>query len=650
MKNKNLLLTGIVILGFALTTLAQTVPSYVPTSGLVGWWPFTGNANDESGNNNNGTVNGASLTSDRNGNANAAYYFNGVSNYIQLPDNIKPSNISLSFWFKIASDKSDQKLIRHLYCGFEVTYNFTYSFASAGKNKLNSNIYTTSTAAYSQIYNTIVNDGKWHQLSFTFDGLYYKVYIDGVSVYQSNSLGTASVYYSSATNGFAIGRDGGASLFYYNGDFDDLGVWNRALTQQEISSLYYNCSPPTANITAESSTNFCQGGFVNLKANTGSGYTYQWYNNGNIIINATNSSYIITQSGNYTVKVTDGLCNATSSAVPVTVNANPSNAVTASGTTTFCSGNSVTLTAQGTGSYLWSNGATTKQITVNQTGNYFVVVTVNDCSSTSSPTNVVVNQAPTATITASGATTFCQGGFVTLTAKGGGTYQWNTGATTASINAMQSSTYSVIVTANGCSATASQSVLVNPIPSVSLASPDNFISINANPVNLYGNPSGGIYSGSGVSGSSFNPKNAGLGKSTVSYSYTNASGCVATAIQSTIVYDTTGVVCATHINVIDTLFIDTNVTGITPPKDLNTIKVYPNPTMDHITINYGNFLAMNGYSLKITNSLGQVIFTSPINQQSSYIDLSKWSGNGVYFVNILDKQNNTIESRKIVLQ
>ena len=51
----------------------------LPTDGLVGWWPFNGNANDESGNGNNGTVNGASLTTDRNGSLNSAYSFNGVS-------------------------------------------------------------------------------------------------------------------------------------------------------------------------------------------------------------------------------------------------------------------------------------------------------------------------------------------------------------------------------------------------------------------------------------------------------------------------------------------------------------------------------------------------------------------------------------------
>ena len=52
MKKKNLLMTAVAIIGFATITFGQTVPSNVPTTGLVGWWPFTGNANDESGNGN----------------------------------------------------------------------------------------------------------------------------------------------------------------------------------------------------------------------------------------------------------------------------------------------------------------------------------------------------------------------------------------------------------------------------------------------------------------------------------------------------------------------------------------------------------------------------------------------------------------------
>ena len=93
MRNKLLLLT----LGITLTaqTLMAQVPSYVPTQGLVGYWPFSGNANDLSGNNNNGTVNGATLTTDRFGNANSAYSFNGINQKITVAHN------NLTRWVKL---------------------------------------------------------------------------------------------------------------------------------------------------------------------------------------------------------------------------------------------------------------------------------------------------------------------------------------------------------------------------------------------------------------------------------------------------------------------------------------------------------------------------------------------------------------------
>lgn len=102
--------------------------------------------------------------------------------------------------------------------------------------------------------------------------------------------------------------------------------------------------------------------------------------------------------------------------------------------------------------------------------------------------------------------------------------------------------------------------------------------------------------------------------------------------------------------VTDTLVINTQITGINPPNSLNTLKVFPNPASTHITIDYGNFNAMSGYTLKIVNAVGQTVFTTPINQQTSYIDLSTWTGNGIYFVQLIDPQNNTIENRKILIQ
>jgi hypothetical protein len=117
-----------------------------------------------------------------------------------------------------------------------------------------------------------------------------------------------------------------------------------------------------------------------------------------------------------------------------------------------------------------------------------------------------------------------------------------------------------------------------------------------------------------------------------------------TCITNVTVYDTL------LTTVTDTLVINTQITGINPPNNLITLKVFPNPASTHITIDYGNFNAMSGYTLTIVNSISQTVFTTSINQQTSFIDLSTWSGTGIYFVQLIDPQNNTIENRKIVIQ
>ena len=88
------------------------VPSYVPTNGLVGYWPFNGNANDESGNGNNGTVNGATLTTDRFGVANKAYNFDGIDDFIDFVNSSVPTGVSsrtISLWFYVISYPQDQQ-------------------------------------------------------------------------------------------------------------------------------------------------------------------------------------------------------------------------------------------------------------------------------------------------------------------------------------------------------------------------------------------------------------------------------------------------------------------------------------------------------------------------------------------------------------
>ena len=199
--------------------------------------------------------------------------------------------------------------------------------------------------------------------------------------------------------------------------------------------------------------------------------------------------------------------------------------ISANGATTFCAGGSVTLTASAGSSYAWSNGATTQSISVNATGNYSVTVTnANGCSASASQV-VTVNELPAVSVSANGATTFCAGGSVTLTASAGSSYAWSNGATTQSISVNATSNYSVTVTnASGCFANASQGVTVNALPTVSAGTYSSVTTLS-NAVTLIGTPAGGTFSGTGVSGNSFNPATSGVGTFTLTYSYTDANGC-----------------------------------------------------------------------------------------------------------------------------
>lgn len=109
-------------------------------------------------------------------------------------------------------------------------------------------------------------------------------------------------------------------------------------------------------------------------------------------------------------------------------------------------------------------------------------------------------------------------------------------------------------------------------------------------------------------------------------------------------------ICYQTVTVTDTLIIKLIITGYNPITYQNTIKVYPNPTNDQLIIDNGDWAALKGYQLKITNSLGQQVFQSAINQQLFTIDLSKWPGRGAYFVYVIDVQGNMIDVRKVILQ
>ncbi|HRF81969.1 MAG TPA: hypothetical protein PL070_17980, partial [Flavobacteriales bacterium] len=177
---------------------------------------------------------------------------------------------------------------------------------------------------------------------------------------------------------------------------------------------------------------------------TGPGLSYAWSNG------ATTPTITVSTGGIYSVTVTNAAgCSATD-AVVITY-ATPG-AVELGPDVALCSGESSTLDATLAGAtYLWNTGATTPTITVNTAGTYSVVVTQGNCT-VNDAVNVVVNAMPEVDL--GNDVTLCANEDITLDATWpGATYAWNTGATTATIVANASGTYSVVVTSNGCVAT-----------------------------------------------------------------------------------------------------------------------------------------------------------------------------------------------------
>ena len=346
-KTKNLLLGIAIGIGTSFATVAQNVPNYVPTNGLVGWWPFNGNANDESGNGNNLSINGPQLTTDRFGTNNSCFSFNGTSDYLSRNAFTGLTDCSISIWINMSNLPLTNLGSEY----FSNGYGCCNGFGLKSENNINnkSTIITYGTNGNVSNSTFAPNLNTWYNFVLVKTANSYKLFINGVLNSSGNSntnsilgiFGVGAVKGSSSSSGMAN---------FFKGKLDDIGFWNRSLTQQEITDLY----------------------------------------NGNI--------------------------------------------------------------------------------------------------------------------------------------------------------------------------------------------------------------------------------------------------------------------CYQTITVTDTLIINTNLVGFNPVTYQNTIKIFPNPTSDHITINYGNFAALNGYQLKIINSLGQQMFQTAINQQSSYINLSNWTGNGIYFVQIIDPQGNIIDIRKIVLQ
>lgn len=241
---KKTLLLLLLLLTFNLNVFAQ-LPAYVPTLGLVAYYPFAGNANDASGNNNHAVVTGASLTSDRFSNNNEAYSFNGSSNFMSVSlSSTLTTNWTISGWYLIEGGGN---------------YNTYYAISLSGSPNANGfGFGGTAHTCYPSKYGyydggtcggccagnslhgaTPQSHTNWMHIVLIKSAASYSFYYNGVLDNSANLSSTVSI------DNFFIGKRSD-NILYYKGKMDDIGIWDRALNPSEVTALFYG---PTANVT-----------------------------------------------------------------------------------------------------------------------------------------------------------------------------------------------------------------------------------------------------------------------------------------------------------------------------------------------------------------------------------------------------------------
>jgi hypothetical protein len=202
--------------------------------GLVGYWPFCGNANDESGNGNDGVVNGATLTEDRFGNANAAYGFDGVDDDIDITNLSINGDVSVSFWKRIENMNFSYPIGLGINPIFNLGFGIGIGFLSSGCGYQDSTLFVYDGAdgcSNVMLSAPFLAEGVWYHTSFVRENGVSKLYENGSLIAESVNLDFPTL------SNITFGRRSD-NVSPFNGTLDDITIYNRALTPAEVQELY----------------------------------------------------------------------------------------------------------------------------------------------------------------------------------------------------------------------------------------------------------------------------------------------------------------------------------------------------------------------------------------------------------------------------
>jgi concanavalin A-like lectin/glucanase superfamily protein len=295
--------TGGCTLKDSLDAVLRTPPniSTVP-SGATSYYKFSGNANDTTGVNNGTLQNSPTITTDRYGNATAAYTFNGTSQYVSTTQSyVDPTTFSISIWFKTTVANNGVLIgFGSSQTGSSAQFD-RYIWMNGGKLVF----YAGSNSVQSP---STYNDGNWHLATATLSPAYGEnLYVDGSLVASNSSYNSAQNY----TGWWMMGYSNAS--YYFNGSLDDAVIYNTTeLTASQVSTLYSGTS---------SNSTVCPGSTLSLGETTISGATYLWSGTGTFSASTSTQNPTVTSpaTGTYSVTVTgsNGCTSAGSTLVTV---------------------------------------------------------------------------------------------------------------------------------------------------------------------------------------------------------------------------------------------------------------------------------------------------------------------------------------------
>ncbi|MFM6983049.1 MAG: T9SS type A sorting domain-containing protein, partial [Chitinophagaceae bacterium] len=426
------------------------------------------------------------------------------------------------------------------------------------------------------------------------------VFCQGDSVKLSSSAANTYLWSNSAKTSSIVVKSSGSY---------SVSTTNQYGCISNSNSILVNVNPlPQPIIKEGSAIAICQGDTARLS--TINATSYLWSDN------TIGQNTYITKAGVYSVKVTDiNGCKGTSAPTTITVNQLPNATISADGATSFCQGKHITLSSTDAVEYLWSNGLTTKNIVVAQSGDYSVRITdANACKNTSNIINVNVAPFPKPIITASDVSEFCQGDSVTLNADNAAVYLWSTGETSSSITVKTSGSYSVATgDGNGCAAVSDpHPVKVNALPSPVISANENILSSNYSTGNQW------YFNGNIIQGA------------------TQANLTVSeTGLYSLKVINESS--CEGYSDNYKYTVVSTGINKIKNPE----ISIVPNP-------NKGNFKIIHPsgrISIEVVNLLGEIIYSN--SDSDGNIDLV-FAAKGMYIVKI--KTSDIVHFERIIVE